>query len=87
MPPTPTSGPVSENVVALLYELMRDHLPVGVVRSVVSNSAGRDGKLGQADEPLRQVARDMAATLQNETGDVNATNFLTRGPRPDRSWL
>lgn len=54
---------VCENLVAFLYELMRDHLPMGVVREAVSNSVCRDWKY--SDEALRQIAWDMAYTLQN----------------------
>lgn len=58
---------VPERLVAFLYALMRDHLPIGTIQSLVRNvepSATNDGErlLGQ-DPLLMRFARDLGARL------------------------
>lgn len=62
--PAPTSHSLEERLVALLYELMRDCLPTGVVvEKVKSASAGRLPNVYTA-KPLEAYARELAAKLK-----------------------
>jgi hypothetical protein len=69
------------NVAAFLYELMRDHLPVGVVEAVVQNSVKPEGHdfWRLTNGHLAMIADRMAAQLLAPDGAPPAAPLRLAG--------
>jgi hypothetical protein len=62
------SGNISSNdkLVGFLYDLMRDHLPLGIVEELIQNSENMNCECVYTNGWLAQYAIDLAARLKSE---------------------
>lgn len=58
---------IESKLVSFLYDLMRDHLPAGVVEKLVQDS--QEPNVTYTNGWLANYAKDLAERLQNETKD------------------
>lgn len=61
--PTEIREAVDDRLVAFLYRLMRDHLPVGVVRQITVELEDHDAFV-LSSPPLAYLAREIAEVLR-----------------------
>jgi hypothetical protein len=59
----PLSDPAHETIVCALYELMRDHIPVGVVAGIVKSTETNPPPYTFTNKHLEACAREYVARL------------------------
>ncbi len=76
---------ISSRLTSFLYELMRDHLPVGTVEKIVRNS--QDPDVGYCNGWLGKYAEDLSTRLKDIPTLEAVKEVLDRPIKPSKIWM